>query len=335
MANIKNVASIAGVSVATVSRTLKKPELVKKETRQLVMNAVNQLGYTPNVFGSSLRTRRSETVVVLVPDISNPFFAEIILGIEQVAHENGYSILLGDTQNNSKREDAYANYLNTKQSDGLIFLGHRMPGSVSHYVRKSNLPAKPIVNACEYSPNLGVPGVYIDNQAAAFEAVSYLLKLRHRRIGFITGPMEGPLSKNRLKGTRKALATKKIELTDDMVYHGDFSIDAGIKAAKVFLDRKKRPTALFCFNDEMAMGVMEYCRSHDIGIPDELSLVGFDDIRFAQYTNPPLTTVYQPTKEIGRTAMQLLLELLSEKKITKKNRVLPTKLIIRDSTAIL
>ncbi len=333
MADIREVARLAGVSIATVSRTLKKPELVKEETRLHVMNAVRHLDYTPNTLGSSLRNRRSDLVVVLVPDISNPFFAEIIHGIEQVAHENGYSVLLGDTQHDPDRENVYANCLNTKQVDGLLFLGHRVPASVKHLVRKKGLPVRPIVNACEYSRKLGVPGVHIDNEAAAYEVTSHLLELGHRNIGVVTGPMdEGPLSRNRLAGVNKALSEKGMTLPKSMIHYGDFSIESGLEASHALLDRKHPPSALFCFNDEMAMGVMEYCREMDISVPEKLSLVGFDDIRFARYCNPPLTTVHQPTKNIGRTAMQLLLELMSGKKITQMNRILPTKLVIREST---
>jgi len=333
MSDIREVARQAGVSIATVSRALKKPELVKDETRRHVLNTVERLGYTPNTLGSSLRNRRSNSVVVLVPDISNPFFAEIIHGIEQVAHLKGYSVLLGDTQHNPDRESVYANCLKTRQADGLLFLGHRVPASVSSFVRKKGLPIRPIVNACEYSPELGVPGVHVDNEAGAYEAVSHLLELGHRNIGIVTGPMEqGPLSRNRLAGANKALSEKGIRVPDNMIYYGDFSIESGIEAAHTLLDQPHPPSALFCFNDEMAMGVMEYCREKHIIIPDDLSLVGFDDIRFARYCNPPLTTIHQPTKEIGRTAMQVLVELLSGKDIKKMTRILPAKLVIRAST---
>jgi LacI family repressor for deo operon, udp, cdd, tsx, nupC, and nupG len=333
MSDIREVARLAGVSIATVSRTFKKPELVKEKTRARVMSAANRLGYTPNIFGIRFRNSRSDTVLVLVPDISNPFFFEIIHGIEQVAHESGYSILLGDTQHDPERENAYANYLNTKQADGLLFLGHRLPASVSNLVGRSGLPKRPIVNACEYSPDLGVPGVHIDNEAAAYEAVSYLLELGHRRIGVVTGPMESPLSRNRLAGATKALGKPGITLAYDMVHYGDFSIEAGIAASRSLLNLSEPLTAIFCFNDEMAMGVMEYCRMNGVRIPEDLSLVGFDDIRFAKYCHPSLTTVYQPTKEIGRAAMQLLSDMLSNRQITQTERILPTKLVIRQSTA--
>jgi LacI family repressor for deo operon, udp, cdd, tsx, nupC, and nupG len=324
--NIREVAHAAKVSVATVSRTLQMPQVVAPLTRSRVQAAIDRLGYTPNAQARMLRTARTHVIVALVPDIANPFFAEVIRGIEQVAHENRYSVLLGDTQNSRTREKAYADLLATKQADGLITL-------LPHIPKVSVCGTLPIVNACEYVKDKSITSVYVDNSAAAKEAVDYRITLGHREIAFITGPMDSPISIDRDRGYQQALQCAGIKRDRKLTSIGDFSVESGIRAIESLLAQNQRFTAVFCSNDEMAIGAMQALKSKGLKVPEQVSIIGFDDIRFARHMDPPLTTVAQPKDELGREAMNLLIEILRGDNVPARKRILPTQLVIRGSTA--
>jgi LacI family repressor for deo operon, udp, cdd, tsx, nupC, and nupG len=332
LSNIREVAKRAGVSTATVSRVLSRPDVVSPDTRSRVLKAVERLGYAPNSVAKNLRTLKSRKLLVTVPDISNPFFALILQGIEDMAQKNGYAVLLGDTQHDEQREERYALMLKQKEADGLIFLGHRLPKLAAAVVQELAPNCAPIVNGCEFSADLGVPSVHIDNAKAASEAMQHLYNLGHRRIGVVTGPLLSPLSRDRLKGAL-ACANVRGAASDVLVRHGDFSIQSGAEAAATLLTIPDRPTAVFCFNDEMAMGVIGEARSRGLRVPDDLSLVGFDDIRFARCIDPPLTTVAQPMREIGEGTVRLLLEILNGSPIAPVSITLPHTLQVRGSTS--
>jgi len=329
---IYEVAKRAGVSTATVSRVLSQPDVVAPATRRRVLDAVERLGYAPNSAAKNLRTLRTGKLLVTVPDISNPFFSLILRGIEDTAQREGYAVLLGDTQHDDAREDGYAMMLKRKEADGLIFLGHRLPKEAARLVRASAPRCAPVVNGCEFNPRLGVPSVHIDNAKAASEAMDHLFRLGHRRIGIITGPLVSPLSRDRLRG---AMARAKQARGESglIVVNGDFSIESGAAEAESLLGRRERPTAIFCFNDEMAMGVIQAARRRGLRLPEQLSIVGFDDIRFASYMDPPLTTISQPMRAIGEGTVRLLLEILNGNIATPESVTLPHTLVVRSSTA--
>lgn len=324
--NILEVASAAGVSVATVSRTLQMPDVVAARTRARVREAVERLGYVPNIQGRMLRTARSQLIVALVPDIANPFFAEIIRGIEQVAHQNRYAVLLGDTQYSRSREQTYADLLSTRQADGLITM-------LPHIPRIANGVPQHIVNACEYVKDPAVASVYVDNVTAAGNATEYLLGLGHRAIAFVTGPMSSPICADRDQGYERALRAAGIKRNPRLTVHGDFSVESGIRGMEALFARKNPFTAVFCSNDEMAIGAIRAAKSAGMRVPEDLSVVGFDDIRFARYTDPPLTTIAQPKHELGREAMNMMLESLAEKNVPARKHILATQLIVRASAA--
>ena len=324
--NIREVALAAKVSVATVSRTLAMPDVVSPDTRQRVHDAIERLRYTPNVQARSLRTARTNVIVALVPDISNPFFSEIIRGIEQVAHQNRYSVLLGDTQYSREREQAYADLVGARQADGLITLLPHIPRIVA-----AGRP--PIVNACEYVKDPKVTSVYVDNVAAAQEATTYLVTLGHQAVAFIAGPMNSPICVDRDRGYETALARAGLKRNRRLTVEGDFSMESGVRAVESLLARGERFTALFCSNDEMALGAIRALKSSGLRVPEDVSIIGFDDIRFAHYSDPPLTTIAQPKGDLGREAMSMLLEILNGADVPPRKRILPTQLIVRDSTA--
>jgi LacI family transcriptional regulator, repressor for deo operon, udp, cdd, tsx, nupC, and nupG len=306
--------------------------VVSPETRRRVLDAVNLLGYAPNSAAKHLRTLRSGQLLVMVPDISNPFFSLILRGIEVAARTEGYAVLLGDTQHDEEREERYALMVRRKEADGLVFLGHRLPKTAAELIRSCAPGYAPIVNACEFSPQLGIPSVHIDNAAAATEAMNHLYALGHRCIGVVTGPLVSPLSRDRLLGVTRAAETGGAQ-HDLLVMHGDFTIESGSLAGDLLLGRARRPTAIFCFNDEMAIGALGAARLHSLSVPGELSIVGFDDVRYAAHTNPPLTTIAQPMEQIGVYAVRLLLDLLNGKPDVPLSVTLPHRLVVRGSTA--
>jgi LacI family repressor for deo operon, udp, cdd, tsx, nupC, and nupG len=333
MVSIKDVADLAGVSTATVSRTLVDPAKVQTHTRKRVLHAVKQTGYVTNNLARSFRTRRSHTIVVLVPDITNVFFANIIQGIEGVARARGYRTLLGDMQNDAGNAIAYGNLCAQRQADGVICLGRTIPFRYNKN-RKSIDPAwPPLVMACEYDDAIPIPGVGIDNRAAALEGVRYLAAQGHSRIAYLNGPAGSPLCRDRLAGYREGMAELGRKNCGTLIYSGDFSFDSGAEAARVMLSAGEWPTAVFAANDAMAIGALQVLKREGVRVPEEMSMLGFDDIEFSAYCDPPLTTIHQPRSEIGATSMRLMLRLLEGRSEGGERRQLPHKLVVRDSVS--
>lgn len=331
MANVKDVARHAGVSIATVSRALTLPSRVSPDTRARVMAAVQELGYTPNAAARSLRMASTRKILVTVPNIANPFFCVIIRAIEEEAHNHGYAVLLGDTRYTVEGEEQYAAMLATREADGLIFLGHRLPGAVQPLIEQLGANA-PVVNGCEFDPELGVPSAHIDNCAAAAEAMDHLYALGHRHIGVLAGPTSGPLCRDRLAGVRNS-ASRHGGLASLDILHGDFSMDWGVLGAASILSQALRPTALLCLSDEIAIGAIHTIRSMGLHCPRDISVVGFDDITVAQYLHPPLTTVRQPMEDIGRETVRLLLSILNGHGIGMRSTTFKHEFVVRGTTA--
>ncbi|WP_087023475.1 DNA-binding transcriptional regulator CytR [Thaumasiovibrio subtropicus] len=330
MATMKDVAQLAGVSTATVSRALMNPEKVSASTRKKVEQAVMEAGYSPNSLARNLRRNESKTIVAIIPDICDPFFTEIIRGIEEAAMEYGYLVLLGDSGQQQVRESSFVNLVFTKQADGMLLLGTQLPFDVSKPEQK-NLP--PLVMACEYAPELELPTVHIDNLTAAFEAVNYLTQMGHKHIAQIAGPDEAALCEFRSQGYQQALRRSGVPLNPAYTVQSEFSFAAGARAVTTLLSLPEPPTAIFCHNDVIAIGAMQQAKRLGVRVPQELSIVGFDDIQFAEYCDPPLTTVSQPRYEIGRQAMMMLLDLLRGSDVQAGSRLLDAKLVIRESAA--
>jgi LacI family transcriptional regulator, repressor for deo operon, udp, cdd, tsx, nupC, and nupG len=330
VATIYDIAKLAKVSPATVSRALSQPDLVTEATRKRVQAAVAKLGFVPNAAAKSLRTRRTGKLLVTVPDVSNPFFAEIVKGVEEAAQLEGYAVLLGDTQLQPEREESYAQILRRQEADGLIVLGHRLPPTARELVDELGTAA-PVVNGCEFTPDLGVPSVHIDNAGAAHVAMAHLYTLGHRRVGVVGGPDSNPLHHQRLEGA-KAAARANRALRGLRIESGDFSVESGYEAGKRMLSLPDRPTAIFCFSDQMAMGVLAACRLLGLKVPTDVSVVGFDDLRTTRFLAPALTTISQPMRMIGSETVRVLLGILAGKS-HPDGVELPFELIVRESTA--
>ena len=327
MSNIRRVAELAGVSVATVSRTLKNPDVVAPATRERVQAAVAAANYRPNGMAVQFRSRRTGNLVVLVPLIANSFFARVIAGIQQAAQAAGYRVLLCDTAGDEIREREYAELVYARQADGVIQLRAFDP-----FAGQGDIP--PVVNACEVLAEHPWPKVRLDNRAAARCLTEHLLALGHRRIALIKGPEDSPLTLERLAGYQEALTQAGIALDPGLLHEGDFTLAAGAAAAKALLALPERPTALFCCSDEMAIGALQVLRRSGLRVPEDISLAGFDDIAFAAYTEPPLTTIAQPAEAFGQRAVAMLLEVLNGGTPAAREVVLPFELKVRGSTGV-
>lgn len=321
---ISDVARIAGVSTATVSRALSNPGLVSEDTRAAVQAAVEATGYRLNLAARNLRHRRTGGIVALVPNLANPFFAQILSGIASVLGPAGYNLLIADTS--TAGADTLLDYAEPSRADGLIVLDGCLPAGA--------LQGRPVVEACEWVPGLPAPRVKIDNRAAAGLAVGHLADLGHRRIGHVTGPRGNVLTEARLGGTADTLAARGLPFPPEALYPGDFSLESGREAAAIWLaqPRETRPTALFFASDAMACGFIGEVQRHGIVVPRDVSVVGFDDIELIAHIAPPLTTIRQPRALIGKIAAERMLARLRGD-VAEDDTIIPVELVIRASTA--
>lgn len=317
---MKDIADLAGVSVATVSRALSGSPLVVEETRLAVEDIVRRTGYTINHAGRGLRLQASRQILVLLPTISNPFFAEIVQGVDAEAQKSGYGILVGSTEGSALRENTLARQLLAGAVDGLVILTGRVPKILAGTDSAAHL-----VMVSEEGDDDAIDTISIDNVAAAREATAYLLSLGHRDIAHVAGPEGNILTGQRLQGYREALAAAGIAPDPQRIAHGDFSVASGSRAMARLLEQG-RPTALFCANDDMALGAMAEARARGLVVPHDLSVVGFDDLPYAAYFDPPLTTISQPRRRFGELAAEVLI-----KGAQRQRTRLPFQLQIRAS----
>lgn len=326
MSNIREVAKLAGVSVATVSRTLSHPEKVSKTSIEKVMKAIEQTNYRPNMLARNFRSTRSYTIVVLVPEISNPFFSLVIKSIEIRAQQKGYSVLLGDTQDDKAREIKYVDLVKTHLADGIIQL---RPHTAEYPVHEN--PDFPYINLCGTE---NTPGkcIRIDNIAATKGMVNYLLGLGHKRIGMITGLKGNPHTVDRLRGYREALEESGLKFDDQYIAEGKYTIWSGVQAANILCELDELPTAIVCMNDEMAIGALQSFKAHGLRIPEDISVTGFDNIDYSSYCDPPLTTIAQPADKMGEIAVDSLIQLIEGDELTHEEHVLDYEFIERKST---
>jgi LacI family repressor for deo operon, udp, cdd, tsx, nupC, and nupG len=282
---------------------------VTEKTRIKVETAIEKTGYSLNTLAQSFRRGKTNVIMVVLPSVGDPFFTEVMKGIRSVADESGYSILINDTQFNSMTADEIGAMVVSRQADGIVLLATMSPFGTQVLSAKSQR-ALPIVIGCEtISSDLAdFPSVHIDNVAAATEATNYLIEAGHQRIGFIKGPEQSLLTLDRERGYRSTMQTAGLELVEEWVVGGGLTIEGAVVATRALLAHPSQPTAIFCANDEMAMGCYHEIRSSGLRIPQDISVVGFDDVRYAAVMNPPLTTIHQPAEEIGRRTMNRLFQ---------------------------
>jgi LacI family transcriptional regulator, repressor for deo operon, udp, cdd, tsx, nupC, and nupG len=328
---IKDIAEQLGVSPATVSRALSNSGLVAEPTLSRIREAARALNYRPNVSARNLRTRRSMAVLMVVRDVGNPFYLEILKGVEATAREAGYSVLMGNTENDPGREIGYFDMLRDGHADGIILMTGKLPWGRDECAER--LAGLSVVVALEMIPNSGLPHVQIDNAAAAREAVRHLISLGHKRIAHICGPIPEIMSVRRRDGYRIAMAEAGLEIPAGYEPVGDFLLHSGELLCRQLFDLPSAPTALFVANDEMAFGAIHELRRLGRDVPGDVSVVGFDDLYLSEAFHPPLTTVSQPRAEIGQQAMKLLLRTFAGEGRPGETMQMATTLRIRGSTA--
>ncbi len=332
-AKIIDVAKLAGVSTATVSRALNKPEAVAESTRQAVMAAAAQTGYRINIAARNLRRQRAGAVVVLVPHLENPFFSEILSGVEATLARTGLSVLITDTKHPGVPSSLVFDYLHSGRVDGVISLDGSLPDILAKAPHaRDALP--PIVYACEWMDDDASPSVRVDNAAGAALAIGHLADLGHTRIGHIRGPADNILTRERSDGAIGELRARNLDIREDWFFDGDFTMAGGRKAARRWMALDDRPMAMFCASDETAIGFISTLHDAGLNVPADVSVVGFDDIDIAGYFIPPLTTVRQPRTLLGATAADLLLDLVEAdgNALADDMVLLPVELIVRGST---
>jgi LacI family repressor for deo operon, udp, cdd, tsx, nupC, and nupG len=325
---VQDVARAANVSTATVSRVLTTPDRVSAETRRRVSEAVEKTGYVLNHAARNLRRRDTGTIVALVPDIGNSHFSNILQGIETVCAERQLKVLIADTRKPSMSHSSLSDYFSKNNCDGIVILdGHF---SISR-IRSSNPKSPPIVLAGEWSDDPAVPIAVVDNLMGADLAVSHLLELKHSNIGHVTGLLSHKPGRDRLDGFQATLGGAGHDPANAWIFEGDYTLEAGVRAAKAWLDLPNRPSAVFCASDRSAFGFISFLSEAGIRVPQDVSVVGFDDIDIAGHFVPPLTTIHQPRRAVGEQAAKLLLNLLGGAKPDNGSVQLEPWLVVRKS----
>jgi LacI family repressor for deo operon, udp, cdd, tsx, nupC, and nupG len=332
-ATIKDVARAAGVSTATVSRSLSRPESVAEKTRLAVLDAMRATGYRLNHAARALRAQRTGAIVVLVPDLGNPFFSQIIAGVEATISGAEMSVLIADTSQPEKKPGLLMEYLHENRADGIICFDGALPHALLKQSEESSA-FPPIVFACEWTPDGGYRSVRVDNETGAMLAVRKLAQLGHRRIGHIKGPVGNVLTAARLDGALQAASECGVEMREEWIFDGDFTMPAGAQAAITWLGLADKPTAIFCASDLMAFGFISELARNGVRVPGDVSVIGFDDIEISRHFIPPLTTIRQPRTELGVTAAQFLLDAIAGRGHAGAGPVvLGVELVERESTA--
>lgn len=328
---IYDVAREAGVSMATVSRVVNNNPNVKPQTRKKVFEAIERLGYRPNAVARGLASKKTTTVGVVIPDISNSIFAEVARGIEDIANMYHYNIILCNADKRKEKEIRVINTLLEKQVDGLVFMG----GTVTEeHIQAFRTSAVPIVLCATTSNVVDIPSVDIDHETAASDAVELLIQNGHRRIAMISGTLEdSALGFLRYQGYKKSLEKAGIAVNEQYVRVGNYRYESGNESMKFFLERSDRPTAIFAANDEMAIGAIHAIQDAGLKVPEDISVVSVDNIRMASMVRPLLTTVAQPMYDIGAVSMRLLTKLMNKEQFDQSQVILPHEIIIRKSVA--
>jgi LacI family repressor for deo operon, udp, cdd, tsx, nupC, and nupG len=329
---IRDVARRAGVSTATVSRALANPDRVAEATKEAVRSAIAEIGFAPNASARSLRARATKMVLALLPGIGNSFYTPILNAVEEVLSLAGYGMIMGDTRMDHAREAHYDLLVRSGQVDGVMLLTGRLP----HPDFASLDATVPITLICNDIPGLkGLPVVEIDNLEAAHAIVDHLIGLGHSRIGHAVGPADNVEAGYRLAGYRTALADAGLPIDETLIWQGAFNFEAGVRVGHQFLAHADRPTAIFASNDEMALGFIKTVKDAGVWVPADVSVAGFDDIEYARYFDPALTTMHQPRAELGRVAAETLLARIAGKaKVPLRTRLRCT-LVVRDSVRAL
>ena len=326
---IFDVAEASGVSYGTVSRVINNEPHVRASTRRRVMDAIDRLGFVINRQAQSLARGQTHVIGVLVPDLGTGYIGEIMRGIDAELDHAGYDLMLFTTHRRAAKEANYVLSLVQGVVEGLVLV---LPRNPADYLGVLSSRQFPHVLVDHQGVDTTSPAIGTTNWQGGFVATEHLINLGHTRIAFITGTMDLGCAQERLDGYKAALRMHHIPQIDELIFEGDFFQNSGVVAANALLDLAEPPSAIFASNDVMAMGAMDVIRHRGLRIPDDISIVGFDDIPQAAMVFPPLTTVRQPLEQMGRVATQVLLEMLKNPGSDTTRQELPTQLVLRSST---
>jgi LacI family transcriptional regulator len=332
---LKDIAAKTGFSITTVSLVLNnKKTRVSNDTKQLIIKAAKELSYIPNQAAISLVTKESKTLGLIITDISNPFFSELSKGVSAKATEYGFNIILCDTEDSYEMTMRYLRVLVSKNVDGIIMtLSHEIKDKKLSFIRRFLETHEIPVVLVERSDSLIMSDcVMVNNKKGSYLIARHLIELGHHNVGCITGYSHLDASKDRLSGFKTAFEENGLEFRQELVVEGNYHIESGYKGAQKILDINPEVTAIYAFNDMMAYGVFEYLKDKGIKIPEQISVVGFDDIFFSKMLSVPLTTIELPIHQMGEKAVQLLIERISNKNLPWRCNIVEPKLVIREST---
>jgi LacI family transcriptional regulator len=327
---MRQIAARARVSVGTVSHVINNTAGVREPVRKRVLEAIERLGYQPSLLARGLRRNRTTIIGVIIPDISNPFFPLVVRGVEDIAYQNSYRLMLCNTDNDAQKEQVYFNELRAYRMAGLIVI----PSANSRLVLLAGSTGgeTPVICLDRCPGGWRGDSVTVDNEEGAYQATRYLLELGHRRIACIAGQLHVTSGVERLKGFKRALREAGVSIAPEYIQEGRFDRLSGYEKALMLLQFSPRPTAIFAANDLVALGVLAALRELGLRCPEDVSLVGFDDLELASFTNPALTTVAQPAYQMGARAAALLFERLRGEEVPTHRIVMKATLKARDST---
>jgi LacI family transcriptional regulator len=327
---INDIAKLAGVSITTVSKIInQKDHDISAKTKQRVQEVIKQYNYRPNALASGLKTKKTGTIGLLVPDISNAFFSEVILAVENTARRDGFNVILCNTNDEQARELEYLNVLRDKRVDGIIFISTVL----SNHKGIVELADKgmPIVVVDRPIDNTFIKVVQLDNEAGGYMATKHLIEFGHTKIGCITGPLQNKSARDRYNGYLKGLQEAGIPFEEKYTFEGDYRVMGGENGAQALL--QEGVTAIFTCNDMMAYGVYKVVSERGLEIPKDISVVGYDDIYLSQILSTPLTSVKQPTYEIGAASASILINMINGVEVTEDRIEFKSNLSIRKSVA--
>lgn len=330
LATIHEVAKRAGVAPITVSRVINKSGYFSEDVRARVQAAIGELGYVPNSLARSLRSKRTNTLALVVTDITNPFFTMIARGVEDEASEAGFTVIFCNTDESEDKEKKYLDMLLQKQVDGILLVPAR---STSQPVKLTGSQNTPVVVLDRRIPGIAADVVRCDSESGAYQLTRILLELGHRRIGMLTGPRQVSTAVDRVAGYQKAMRDAGLNDIADLILFGEYNEDDGFRMARQMLSLDPRPTGLVAANNFIAIGAIKAVRELGLRIPEDVALVAFDDLPQALVISPFITVVAQPGYDMGRKAVQLLLDRLSGKVEGGFQEVIfPTQVVLRKSS---
>jgi len=327
--SIKDIAREAQVSHPTVSRALRYSPLVKRETAERIRQIASSMGYRANAVARGLVTRRTRTIGAVVTTIADPFIGEVVSGIEEMANDHGYSVFVANCMADPEREIRVVDSFQERRVDGILVTSSRVGALYMPLLSQLKVP---IVLINNQHPSEFVHSVTIDNIPASRKAVQHLVELGHQRIAYIGDQFGFQSDTERFAGYREALESADFPFSPELVVHGDGRPEGGRQAVEKLLALPTLPSAVFCYNDMSAIGALSGIRCHGLRVPEDISLVGFDDLFIASYSDPPLTTIRQPKRLMGRMAMEILLNLFSDAH-QETNVKVQGELVVRQSTA--